>query len=232
MIMSTIISGKKYRTREYAIVIVISCGMFLFLTGNAATSSSNSHYMTTDSSVMPVGVPDRGDARVTGESDDGVNRRFSLIDGLLILALYLTFDSFTSNWQEKLNATYQVSPLQMMAVVNFFSILLTMTSLAQQSHLIPSLLTVLSNASLTRDCVLMSLSSATGQLMIFYTISEFGALAFTFIMTLRQVFAIILSCLTYGHPLNEMAIAGIFIVFVALFAQIYFKSRKTVASCR
>lgn len=231
MIMSTIISGKKYRPREYAIVIVISCGMFLFLAGNEATSGSGSHYMTTE---VPVSVARNQEAGtgVAGNVDDGSHRRYSLIDGLLILSLYLTFDSFTSNWQEKLNTAYHVSPLQMMAAVNFFSILLTMTSLAQQSHLIPSLLTVLSNADLTRDCVLMSLSSATGQLMIFYTISKFGALAFTFIMTLRQVFAIILSCLMYGHPLNEMAITGVSIVFVGLFAQIYFKSRKSTASSR
>lgn len=226
MIMSSMISGKKYRPREYVVVIVISCGMFLFLIGNQETSSK-SHNMIPDSThLTPV-----HDVLPLGE-DGSLRRRYSLIDGLLILALYLTFDSFTSNWQEKLNTSYQVSPLQMMAAVNFFSILLTITSLAQQSHLIPSLLIVLSNQSLTRDCILMSLSSATGQLMIFYTISEFGALAFTFIMTLRQVFAIILSCLVYGHPLNEMAVAGIFIVFVGLFAQIYLKSRKTVASNR
>jgi adenosine 3'-phospho 5'-phosphosulfate transporter B2 len=228
MIMSSIISGKKYRPREYMVVIVISCGMFLFLIGNEGAGSSKSHNIISDAThvtpvheVLPLGA-------AAADTDSSVRRPFSLIDGLLILSLYLTFDSFTSNWQEKLNTSYQVSPLQMMAVVNFFSILLTITSLAQQSHLIPSLLTVLSNQNLTRDCFLMSLSSATGQLMIFYTISEFGALTFTFIMTLRQVFAIILSCLVYGHSLNEMAIAGIFIVFVGLFAQIYFKSRKTI----
>lgn len=231
MIMSTIISGKKYRFREYVIVIVISCGMFLFLAGNEAPKGNN-HYMTTDATASSPRDREAG-TRIPADEAAGLQqRRFSLIDGLLILSLYLTFDSFTSNWQEKLNSAYRVSPLQMMAVVNFFSILLTMTSLAQQFHLIPSLLTVLSNAHLARDCVLMSLSSATGQLMIFYTISEFGALAFTFIMTLRQVFAIVLSCLMYGHPLNDMAITGICIVFVGLFAQIYFKSRKSWASGR
>lgn len=165
-----------------------------------------------------------------GAGDDAP--RFSLMDGLLILGLYLTFDSFTSNWQEKLNRTYHVSPLHMMLFVNIFSVLLTLTSLAQQSHLIPSLLTVVSSSELTRDCVLMSFASAIGQLMIFFTISEFGALAFTFIMTLRQVFAIILSCLMYGHPLNETAIAGVFITFAGLFAQIYFKWKQSVTTGR
>lgn len=220
MMMSSVISGKKYRKREYAIVIVISCGMCLFLTGNQWRTHK------VDTTADPIRDP------AHGHQDDGTTAvsdhlpPLSLIDGLLILALYLTFDSFTSNWQEKLNRTYRVSPLHMMLFVNLFSVLLTLTSLAQQSHLIPSLITVLSCAELTRDCVLMSLSSAVGQLMIFFTISEFGALAFTFIMTLRQVFAIILSCLMYGHPLNETAVAGVFITFAGLFAQIYFKSKQ------
>ena len=235
MVMSTIISGKKYKLRDYVIVIVVSCGMFFFLLGNDSTSanrheveqSKGLHHQLQQEDMSPHHGSAGGSAdEMNPKPSTNTKRQYSLVDGLMILALYLTFDSFTSNWQEKLNSKYQVSPLQMMAVVNCFSVFFTLTSLAQQSHLIPSLLLVLSNSELTRDCLLTSLFSATGQLMIFYTISEFGALAFAFIMTLRQMLAIILSCITYGHALNETAITGILIVFVGLFAQIYFKSRK------
>lgn len=37
------------------------------------------------------------------------------------------------------------------------------------------------------DCVILSISSAIGQLFIFYTISKFGAVVFSIIMTVRQV---------------------------------------------
>lgn len=37
------------------------------------------------------------------------------------------------------------------------------------------------------DCVILSISSAIGQLFIFYTIAHFGPVVFTIIMTLRQV---------------------------------------------
>ena len=205
MIMSTILSGKRYTRREYAIVLLVCCGVFLFLTG----SESRERQRNADSPSLA-----------------SVDRRVSLLDGLLILALYLTFDSFTSNWQEKMTRSYHVSPLHMMAFVNLFSILLTSTSLLQQSHLIPSLTRVLSCWELSCDCLLMSLASATGQLLIFYTISAFGALAFTFIMTLRQVLAICLSCLMYGHSLSWSAVVGVVCVFLGLFAQIYLKARK------
>lgn len=37
------------------------------------------------------------------------------------------------------------------------------------------------------DCVVLSVSSAVGQLFIFYTIATFGPVVFTIIMTVRQV---------------------------------------------
>ena len=47
------------------------------------------------------------------------------------------------------------------------------------------------------DCVILSICSAVGQLFIYYTISQFGAVVFIIIMTLRQALAILLSCIIY-----------------------------------
>ncbi|CAF4991645.1 unnamed protein product, partial [Rotaria sp. Silwood1] len=41
--------------------------------------------------------------------------------------------------------------------------------------------------------------SSVGQLFIFSTIEEFGPVIFTIIMTIRQAFSILLSCLFYGN---------------------------------
>ena len=67
--------------------------------------------------------------------------------------------------------------------------------------------------------------SAIGQLFIFFTIAEFGPVVFTIIMTLRQAFAILLSCLIYGHPVGLLGIFGITVVFSALFLRIYARSK-------
>lgn len=209
MMMSRLVSGKKYRPLEYFIAVVVSAGMCLFLL------SSYDDFHHHHNSIRSI--------------DNEKTRSiisYSLFDGLIILSLYLTFDSFTSNWQERVSRDYNVSSLQMMAFVNLFSIVFTLTSLAQQRSLIPSLELTLSSWPLARDCLILSLCSATGQLFIFYTISTFGAFTFTFMMTLRQTFAIILSCIIYGHSLSGGAILGVFIVFSGLFGQIYLKSRS------
>ena len=97
------------------------------------------------------------------------------------------------------------------------------------------------------DCLLTAISSAAGQLFIFATISRFGPVVFTIIMTVRQVslhnlihvgtkivffqgLSILLSCLLYKHHITVIGILGIFTVFLAIFLRIYYgqqhKKRK------
>jgi adenosine 3'-phospho 5'-phosphosulfate transporter B2 len=45
-------------------------------------------------------------------------------------------------------------------------------------------------------------------------------------MTLRQAFAILLSCVIYGHPVTWIGLCGIVVVFIALFLRIYANQRK------
>jgi drug/metabolite transporter (DMT)-like permease len=46
---------------------------------------------------------------------------------------------------------------------------------------------------------------------------------FTIIMTLRQIFSIILSTLLFGHKFNTAAWGGVVIVGCSLFAKVYLK---------
>ncbi|RWS09187.1 adenosine 3', partial [Dinothrombium tinctorium] len=200
MLMSQVVSGKKHATLDYIFAISISTGMCLFLFSNPKNVKNN------DVEEMSY---------------------YKLFDGLLVLALYLTFDSFTSNWQGKLFEKYKISTLQMMAAVNFYSIMLTFTSLTEQGDLIPALKIIFSSSQLTKDCIMLSICSAIGQLFVFFTISTFGAIVFVTIMTLRQALAILLSCIIYGHSLTTVACIGISIVFITLFVQTYMKCKKS-----
>lgn len=58
--------------------------------------------------------------------------------GILLLTLYLMFDSFTSNWQSDLFKNYGMSSIQMMCGVNLFSALFTAMSLAMQGGFMES----------------------------------------------------------------------------------------------
>ena len=70
---------------------------------------------------------------LTSGGTAGGATRVTTLSGTIILAGYLAFDSFTSNWQGELFRTYRMSSIEMMAGVNFFSVLLTSVSLLQQA---------------------------------------------------------------------------------------------------
>lgn len=144
--------------------------------------------------------------------------------GVLILAGYIMFDSFTSNWQDNL-FKYKMSSVQMMFGVNLFSCLFTVGSLLEQGAFFDSVGFMLRHSEFAFHAVLLSVCSACGQLFIFYTIGQFGAAVFTIIMTLRQAIAILLSCFLYGHAVSATGMLGITVVFLALFLRIYARSR-------
>ena len=148
------------------------------------------------------------------------------LSGVILLAGYMLFDSFTSNWQGELFKRYQVSSIQMMTGVNLFSCLLTGVSLIEQGGFFESLAFMGRNPAFIFHALILSLCSACGQLFIFYTISQFGAVTFTIIMTIRQGLAILLSCIIFGHPVTFIGIFGIMVVFMALFLRIYANQRR------
>ncbi|NXC21622.1 S35B2 protein, partial [Corythaeola cristata] len=155
------------------------------------------------------------------------NRHVSTVttfSGVVLLAGYIIFDSFTSNWQDAL-FTYKMSPVQMMFGVNVFSCLFTVGSLLEQGALLESVRFMARHSEFMAHAVLLSVCSACGQLFIFYTINQFGAAVFTIIMTLRQAFAILLSCLIYGHAVTVVGGLGVAVVFMALFLRVYARSR-------
>jgi len=162
-------------------------------------------------------------AFLMGNEDDKNVERNTTFAGFLILIGYMVFDSFTSNWQSELFTEYKMSPIQMMAGVNLFSCLLTSVSLFQQGIFYSSLAFMSQYSRFLFDVIVLSICSAVGQNFIYFTIHKFGPVAFVIIMTVRQVVAVVLSCIMFQHSMAPIAILGIFIIFVALFLNIYCK---------
>lgn len=160
-----------------------------------------------------------------GSAEDRPGGNVTTFSGLILLAAYILFDSFTSNWQDALFIKYQMNPIQMMCGVNLFSCLFTAVSLAQQGSFIHSLNFMTQYYKFVFDCLLLSVCSAAGQLLIFYTISNFGSVVFVIIMTVRQGLAILLSCLIYQHNISILGKIGIIIVFISVFLRIYCNHR-------
>ena len=84
MAMGWIISRKTYEKYEYAVAMLISSGMFLFLYGSPGSVSGSNSSTTTSFS------------------------------GLILLIGYMSSDAFTSNWQKELYDTYKISPFQVL----------------------------------------------------------------------------------------------------------------------
>lgn len=122
-----------------------------------------------------------------GSATGAPGSSITTITGVLFLSLYMTFDSFTSNWQGDLFKTYKMTSMEMMCGVNLFSTLFTAASLSMQGGFMESLDFATEHKKFLFDCVILSISSAIGQLFIFYTIAKFGPVVFTIIMTVRQV---------------------------------------------
>ncbi len=108
-----------------------------------------------------------------------------------------------------------------MCCSNFFSCLLTVSALLQQGTLVKSLEFMAAFPQFGWDCIVLSLCSAVGQLFIFYTITEFGAVVFAIITTVRQAMAILISCVYYGHPVTATGALGVLVVFGAVFLKVY-----------
>ncbi|CAB3382263.1 Hypothetical predicted protein [Cloeon dipterum] len=196
MIMGKCVSSKKYENYEYITAVMISIGMAAFLFGQEGST------VTKGKTVVETTLP-----------------------GILLLVSYLMCDSFTSNWQGQLFSQYKVSSVQMMLGVNMFSCLLTTTSLLEQGAFPAAAAFMTKFPSFVTDCVILSICSAVGQLFIFYTISQFGAVTFTIIMTIRQGLAILLSCIYYGHAVSIAGVLGILMVFLAVFLRMYCAQR-------
>merc|ERR1712154_696526 len=76
------------------------------------------------------------------------------------------------------------------------------------------------NPSVLTYNIITAITSASGQLCIYYTIKEFGPIVFTIIMTVRQMISICISAVIFSHKLNWESICGAMLVFSVLFNQI------------
>lgn len=225
MIMSRILLRKKYKPADYGCALALSLGMFIFLVNqpvNVSHQLQQQHQPHNLSSSYHYQNKNLESPPATKQQDLGGGTM--LLSGLLLLSLYLAFDSFTGNWQKSLFTRYQVTNWQMMAAVNLYSILLTLTSLYQLGNLTPALKMVAASRPLLFDCLLMSVMSSIGQFFVYYTINQFGPVIFTVIMTFRQFLAILISCALYGHRLTVGSTMGVLLVFCVIGFQLWHRS--------
>eukprot|EP00039_Didymoeca_costata_P015655 m.270427 g.270427 ORF g.270427 m.270427 type:complete len:420 (-) comp16263_c8_seq1:129-1388(-) len=196
MIMGRFVQGQTYKMWEYGCAAALSLGVAMFMWSRVEDNPSVIEDKTTSFS------------------------------GLFLMVGYMMFDSFTSNYQSGLFKSYQMSKFQMMFGVNMFSCMFTLWSLILNGQLLPAISFTLRYPKFMFHVIILSITSATGQMFIFHTIATYGALVFTIIMTTRQVLSIFLSAVFFGHSFNAQGWIGIAVVAGSLFAKIYLQHKE------
>uniref|UniRef100_A0A7S2HMN6 Sugar phosphate transporter domain-containing protein n=1 Tax=Octactis speculum TaxID=3111310 RepID=A0A7S2HMN6_9STRA len=135
--------------------------------------------------------------------------------GILLLVMYVTCDAFTNQWQKRINKEYSksVDSYQMMFAVNSFSIMFTVSYLLLSGEMWIALEFITYHPKCLAHIFINSVTSATGQLFIFYTILKFGPVVLTIIMNTRQMISMIISCIIFQHPVSLGSYCGASIVF-------------------
>jgi solute carrier family 35 (adenosine 3'-phospho 5'-phosphosulfate transporter), member B2 len=192
MLVGKFMLNKTYESYEYLSAAAIGFGLYLFLDTAEDLSLKENNF---------------------GEAE-GVRGTWC---GIVLLLLFLFFDSFTGQWQTRMfQLNKALSPLQMMLIMNAFSAVFSFITLVHQEKLTPALTFVYTHPEMILHLVIFCICSTVGQLFIFYTVKSFGAVVFSIIMSMRILFSTLLSCFVYSHPITEMGFLGMAIVFGAI----------------
>ncbi|KAI2507162.1 UAA transporter family [Fragilaria crotonensis] len=193
MAMGKILGNKTYPTYDYFVALVIGVGITFFM------SSSDD---------LKFGYDIYGEASATWT-------------GVMLLFLYLFFDSFTSQWQSRMFQRHRdLSMVELMFATSAFSTVLAFVTLLHTKELTPALSFITNHPEIHLHFFAFSICSTIGQIFIFYTIKNFGAVVFTLIMTTRILLSIAFSCILYGHEVTGVGFMGLMMVMGAVLYRI------------
>ena len=176
MVWQSIIARARYSVREYLEATVVALGCAIFLLTGEVSSTGTAHAFH------------RGAVYFMGGG---------------ILVIYLAVDGFTSTWQDWLFTGYQMDIGNQVLYTTLCSICLSSCGLLVSGKFHAALEFVRNYPEVWWWIVGISLASAAVQFLVTHTIKEYGALIFATVMTTRQWFSILLSCLLFAHPLTS-----------------------------
>ena len=156
-----------------------------------------------------------------GTNNWGTEAPSSAWTGVMLLIFFLFFDSFTSQFQSRMFQRHvDLSMVELMFATSAFSTVLSLVTLVHTKELWAAMEFVYEHSEIHAHFFMFSVCSTIGQLFIFYTIKNFGAVVFTLIMTTRIILSIALSCFMYGHSVTGTGFMGLMLVVGAVLYRI------------
>ncbi|KAI9019140.1 UAA transporter [Hyaloraphidium curvatum] len=202
LLIGALLQGKKYGAVDYATVAAVTLGSFLFITSGEIRSSFHPP------------------------------RPHDTFAGMLLLALYLFFDGFTTTSQERLFRAYAMSAPHQMFWVGAWAVVLSIllllfpidtlltTGTLEHNKLGPAVAFAARHPALLADALVLSFAATAGQALIYFCIRTYGALVLSTILTTRQIISILLSALIFAHPITPAQ----WLAFAAVFGALYFRA--------
>jgi len=145
---------------------------------------------------------------------------WNLFMGIVVIIFFFACDGFTSQWQTALYTMYpKLTQTQMMLGGNLLGLCLTLGSTVLFNPAKLDVTVIWSRPEVLSRVVVLGLVSALGQFCIYYTIRVLGPLSFTWIMTARQLFSVLISLVIFGHGVSASKLLCILTVFGIMSAQ-------------
>lgn len=194
MLMGRLLGNQTYPQYDYFVAICIGLGITMFMTSTDELSF---------------------DSDIYGEESS------AKWTGVMLLLFFLFFDSFTSQWQSRMFKLHRdLSMIELMFATSAFSTALSFITLVHNGDLWPAFDFIVRHSEIQLHFFMFSVCSTIGQLFIFYTIKNFGAVMFAIIMTTRVLFSIAISVAMYGHRVTAVGFYGLVVVVGAVLYRI------------
>lgn len=188
MLMGKFLRNQTYPLYEYVVSLVVGMGLTFFLSSSEDINFDNNN--------------------LGGQATKA---------GVVLLLLFLVFDSFTGQWQSRMFQRHkELTVVEMLFANNLFSTVLSLITLIHEGDLAPALAFVETHSEIHFHFFFFSVCSTVGQLLIFYTIRQFGAVVFAIIMTVRVLVSIVASSIIYDHPMTAVGLMGLVMVMSAV----------------
>lgn len=201
MLMGKILGNKEYAQYDYIVALIIGGGIALFMSSTDDLQFGYDIYMNESSGKWT---------------------------GVMLLGFFLFFDSFTGQWQSRMFQRHRdLSMIELLFATSAFSTFLSFITLIHQHELRPAINFVATHPEIQIHFFLFSVCSTIGQLFIFYTIKNFGAVVFTIIMTARVLLSIAISCVIFDHTVSPIGFLGLSMVMGAILYRIKRKAEGT-----
>ena len=117
--------------------------------------------------------------------------------------------------------------IELMFATSAFSTILSLITLIHDGTLWPAFDFMSRHKEIQFHFFAFSFCSTVGQLLIFYTIKNFGAVVLAMVLTTRILISIALSVFLYEHNITSIGFYGLALVFIAIFYRIKRKAETS-----